>query len=1261
MRIVIDMQGAQTESRFRGIGRYTLSFAQAIARNRGEHEVILAVSGLFPETIEPIRAAFYGLLPQENIRVWYATGPVLEKDLANTCRREVAELIREAFLASLKPDVIHISSLLEGYVDDAVTSIGRFDFDTPVSVTLYDLIPLLNPNHYLKPCPTYEQYYLRKIDQLKKAAIYLAISESSRQEALELLHIKEKQVLNTSTGLDGNFQCLQIEEAVASQLRHKFGLSRPFILYTGGGDERKNLSRLIKAFADLPAHLRQGHQLLLAGKIYQYEIDHLLLEAQSAGLKSDELCFTGYVTDEELVQLYNLCELFVFPSWHEGFGLPALEAMACGAPVIGSNISSLPEVIGLNEALFDPLNVEDISTKMAQVLEDDIFRSQLRKHGLQRVKLFSWDETAKRAIAAWVSLLKSKPQPEPVHLPVRGKPRLAFVSPMPPERTGIADYSAELLPALAEYYDIEVVVAQDRVDDQWTINNAKVRDVAWLQTHAKEIDRVLYHVGNSPFHYHMLTLLQEIPGTVVLHDFYLSGLMSWLEIHAGADHVWTELLYQAHGYGAVKERYHRDVEETELNYPVNLKVLQYAQGMIVHSKHSRQLARQWYGNGLADEWEVIPLLRLPPVESTKAHARRALGIKPEDFVICSFGFLGATKLNHCLLNAWLRSNLASDKSCRLIFVGEHHGGEYGKTLLEKIHTSGKGDRIQITGFATPEQYRNYLFAADMAVQLRTNSRGETSAAVLDCMNHALPLIINANGSMADLDSEAVWMLPDKFEEGAVIEALETLRSDKVRRQTLGERAREIIINHHSPALCAQRYTEAIERFHQRAATATPSLIRAIAAQKNFKPNDIECQQLAKAISVTLPLVRPAKCLLLDISTTSRTDLKTGIERVARAILLALLKLPSKDYSVEPVYLSNDGGEWSYRYARGYTLELLDCPAGILIDDIVEPECGDVLLGLDISGDMLIQAEHEGLFANYRNRGVKVYFTVFDLLPIQMPEVFPPGADQNHKRWLQTVAKFDGAICISKSVADDLTVWLEKSGVERKEKWPFDISWFHLGADVVNSAPSHGLPNDAEWKQQRLRARPSFLMVGTVEPRKGYIQSIEAFTLLWNEGVDVNLVIVGKEGWKGLPNGMRRNIPETVEILRNHPELNRRLFWLEGISDEYLEKVYAASTCLIAASFGEGFGLPLIEAAQHKLPVIARNIPVFREVAKEHVFYFSGESSEELAASIKDWLALYEKQVHPESDELPWLTWKESAAQLSKILINEKTNCHSEIN
>lgn len=1247
MRIVIDMQGAQTESRFRGIGRYTLSFAQAIVRNRGEHEVMLALSGLFPDTIESIRAAFDDLLPQENIRVWYAPGPVSECEPGNEGRRETAELIREALLASLEPDVIHVTSLFEGYVDDAVTSIGRFDRTTPVSVSLYDLIPLLNPDHYLEPNSRYAQYYQSKVEYLRQSAVYLAISEFTRQEGVAHLDAPESRVVNVATAIENRFQPCKIDADIAARLRQKYGLTRPFVLYTGGADERKNLPRLIQAFAALPPSLRTGQQLLFAGKMAQGDRDNLQHLAKTAGLAPDELSFTGYVTDDELVQLYNLCELFIFPSWHEGFGLPALEAMACGAPVIGANTSSLPEVIALDAALFDPYDVATIAAKMARALEDDTFRDMLRNHGLQQAKNFSWDESARRAIAAWGVLKESQEQHKSATQPSGRKPRLAFVSPLPPERTGIADYSAELLPALAAHYDIEVVVAQNQVDDL-RVDRYSVRDVAWLRAHAHEIDRVLYQVGNSPFHQHMLPLMREIPGTVVLHDFYMSGLMAWLELHAGADHAWAEALYASHGYGAVRDRY-RDPELAKREYPVNLHVLQHAQGLIVHSEYSRKLAKQWYGENFADTWEVIPLLRTPAVALDKVAVRKQLGLDAGDFVVCSFGFLDSTKLNHRVLNAWLRSALAGDKRCKLVFVGENCGGEYGARLSETTRSSSHGDRIHITGFASPEMFSQYLVAADLAVQLRASSRGETSAAVLDCMNHALPLIVNANGSLAELDLQAVWMLPDEFDDAQLTEAMETLWYEPERRHALGECAREIILGRHAPSICAQRYAEAVERFHRGAEAATPALIRAISAHNRHVSSNAELPQLAIALNATLPLIRPVKCLFLDVSATCRNDIKTGIERVARALVLALLESPPAGYRIEPVYLSDIGGVWHHRYARSYTLGLLGCPMVALKDEPIDPENGDVLLSLDLSGDVFAQAEQSGLFRNYRNRGVSVYATVFDLLPVRLPEVFPPGADLIHQRWLETITKLDGAVCISKAVADDLLTWQDGEGFTLESRRPFAIGWFHLGADVASTAPSVGLPDGAESTLAQLRARPSFLLVGTIEPRKGYLQTIEAFSQLWNEGIDVNLVIVGAEGWRGLPDDMRRDIPKTIDRLRFHPELNKRLFWLDGISDEYLEKVYPASTCLIAASYGEGFGLPLIEAAQHKVPIIARDIPVFREVAGDHAFYFNADNSQEFADAISDWLENWRNKSG--SVGMTCMSWKQSVRTVTDLIVD----------
>ena len=207
MRIVLDLQGAQTASRFRGIGRYTLSLAKAIVANRADHEVLLALSGLFPDTIEPIRAAFDPLLPQDNIRVWVAPGPV-GVDTGNALRRQIAEPIREAFLASLEPDMVHVSSLFEGFGDDAVTSIGVFT-PLPTAVTLYDLIPLTAP----LPHPAFAGYYASKLESFRRADLWLGISQFSCEEAISLLQLEPAKVVNIGGAADARFKRIDLSAA----------------------------------------------------------------------------------------------------------------------------------------------------------------------------------------------------------------------------------------------------------------------------------------------------------------------------------------------------------------------------------------------------------------------------------------------------------------------------------------------------------------------------------------------------------------------------------------------------------------------------------------------------------------------------------------------------------------------------------------------------------------------------------------------------------------------------------------------------------------------------------------------------------------------------------------------------------------------------------------------------------------------------------------------------------------------------------------
>lgn len=1263
MRIVLDLQGAQSTSRFRGIGRYSLALAQAIVRNRGEHEVLLVLNGLLADSIEPIRAAFDGLLPQENIRVWHAPGPVNEMNPGNRWRRETAELVREAFLASLKPDVVHVFSLFEGFEDNAVSSIGRFTESFATSVTLYDLIPLINPDAGLKANRPYMEYYQRKMTALKRADLLLAISEASRQEALTALAISDTQVINVSSAADARFRVLGISDLERKALYVRHGIHKPFVLYVGAADERKNLARLIQAFAALPDALRDAHQLAIAGVSAVSQRAALQHFVQVSQLPSDALCLAGEINDDDLVALYNLCRVFVFPSLHEGFGLPALEAMACGAVVIASNTSSLPEVMGRDDALFDPESVDAIAVKMAQSLSDDDFRRRLQQHGVQQARQFSWDVSARRAISAFERLHTLRAQnPKNASLPVRWgcRPRLAFVSPLPPEHTGIADYSAELLPALAQYYDIEVITSQADTSDVWVRANCALRSVEWFRAHAARFDRVLYQFGNSPFHSHMFDLLAEIPGVVVMHDFYLSSVLWYDETQAGRSAVWTQALLDAHGYEAVRERFCQPEHDIKDKYPCNLSVLQNALGVIVHSKASRSMAGQWYNANLATCFKVIPLPRSITTASNlteaKQHARRELGLPGDAFVVCSFGMVGPTKLNDRLLAAWLASPLTQDPLCHLVFVGENHGGEYGAVLLASMAAGSAGARIRITGWTSAETFRRYLHAADLAVQLRTMSRGETSAAVLDCMAHGIPTIVNAHGSMAELAGDTVFMLPDAFTDAELVDALTRLRRDRALRNGLGNTARQCIASHHGPLQCAQQYATRIESFYAAQVTDPQMLTQAIARLDAAPVDEAAWCNLAQSIASNHPQPMPARHLLIDVTATAHHDLKTGIERVTRALLLEMLFNPPAGYQVFPVCLSDAGGQWHYRLAHNYAARLLGMSSNVLVDEPAEYSQSDVLLTLDLSGHAFVQAEHAGVYRYLKYIGVKVYCLLHDLLPVKLPQCFPYDAAANFSSYLMAVARCaDGVVTVSRSVADDFAGWLQVQAGPRA--MVCGLSWSHSGADYLSVAASGGLPDGAEQIISSIKECSSFLMVGTIEPRKGYLQAIAAFEALWADGVEANLVIVGKEGWKGLPEDQRRTIPEIVAKLCNHPRLGTRLFWLEGISDEYLERVYDACTCLIAASEDEGFGLPLIEAAQHQLPIIARDIPVFREVAGDCAYYFSGRDARSLAEAVKHWLQLRAECRAPGSASMPWLTWKQSTTRLLDIVLNDQWAMH----
>jgi len=399
VRIVLDLQACQTGSRMGGIGRYAMALTKAMIQLPRDHEFYVVLNSLYPDTIQSVRRELINLLPPDRIKTITYVGPVAEAGPENKIRYKVAELTRENYIRELKPDVIFITSLFEGLYEEAVTSVGRLtDAERTVAI-LYDLIPLAEREKYLSQDFVYD-WYRSKTAYLEEAGLSLSISAYSREEGVELLDLPSDKVVNISSAVDKKFKPVEVSDAEAAALRKKFGIRNRFLMFTGSFDQRKNHEFLIKAFASLPNDLRTDFQLVMVGNGWDGAYNHLYSIGEQCGLTRQDIIFPGHVTDLELLQFYNQCALFVFPSLREGFGLPVLEAMRCGAVAIGSNVTSIPEVIGCEQALFDPYKVESIRDKIVECLTDDALYERLKAHAATQAAGFSWERSATIALDA---------------------------------------------------------------------------------------------------------------------------------------------------------------------------------------------------------------------------------------------------------------------------------------------------------------------------------------------------------------------------------------------------------------------------------------------------------------------------------------------------------------------------------------------------------------------------------------------------------------------------------------------------------------------------------------------------------------------------------------------------------------------------------------------------------------------------------------------------------------------------------------------
>jgi alpha-1,3-rhamnosyl/mannosyltransferase len=269
-------------------------------------------------------------------------------------------------------------------------------FDGPTVLTIFDLSFHLYPETHPKERVNYmkRNFY----SNLNCASYFITISEAVKQEMIKYLGLSEKMITVTPLGVGEDFKPVPMERLNSSL--SKYGLQPgSYILCVGTLEPRKNITTLLKAYAGLPYPLKNKYPLVLAGG-RGWLMEGLDKEIRKLGISTYTIK-TGYIPKEDLPPLYNGANIFVYPSLYEGFGIPPLEAMACGTPVITSNVSSLPEVVGDAGIMIHPEDVKKFSEEMEDLLTNPDRRRHLSHMGIERAKLFTWERCSIKTLGVY--------------------------------------------------------------------------------------------------------------------------------------------------------------------------------------------------------------------------------------------------------------------------------------------------------------------------------------------------------------------------------------------------------------------------------------------------------------------------------------------------------------------------------------------------------------------------------------------------------------------------------------------------------------------------------------------------------------------------------------------------------------------------------------------------------------------------------------------------------------------------------------------
>lgn len=375
-RVCIDIRLTQTGAKNTGIGVYARELVRAMQPLEHGLDLWYLVLSNYP-------LPDLGLPLDRLVRIWRPRKPERWHVFYDM-------LGLSEWLASKNFNLIHALS------PGTIQQVGKMR----LVVTVHDLIPLHFPADHVSS-PDVRWLYRRQLHGIQRSGYVIADSNSTKQDLVKTLKIKSEKIRVIYLATNPSFHSIPIESV--KSFRARVGLPEQYVLYLGGYSARKNVPLLMQAYQRL-GKIRRGRKLVLAGSLTRVAKNELVKLVSQLDLESDIL-WLGHTREEDLVALYNGAELFVYPSLYEGFGLPVLEAMACGTPVVASRAGSLAEVAGDAALLIEPDDEAGLAYAMQQVIETPLVKVDLKQRGLGRAAAFSWERCAHETLAVYHKVL----------------------------------------------------------------------------------------------------------------------------------------------------------------------------------------------------------------------------------------------------------------------------------------------------------------------------------------------------------------------------------------------------------------------------------------------------------------------------------------------------------------------------------------------------------------------------------------------------------------------------------------------------------------------------------------------------------------------------------------------------------------------------------------------------------------------------------------------------------------------------------------